>query len=264
MSAFTETEVRSQLEYMDFLASGGIPVVNAMATLAGDRIAKAGDTHALLFKWIDGQALDETLDAASIQESGALLAQLHVRSREFQPSADFHRRSWREIYAPKDNSWLDGFFADGVMDSAGHDALRSAVERTNAAVARLSEDPSVFGMIHADFHPTNLLRNKNGLHIIDFDDCGWAHWLFDITWPAALLAKKHGSTLDFLGEYLRGYEQVRPLSAVERELLPEFMLACAPGMAEMVYTAPIDQRGKVAQGWYAYVVKWVGELVGGV
>ena len=44
-------------------------------------------------------------------------------------------------------------------------------------------------------------------------------------WPTVLFAKHHPDANEFLEPFLRGYERKRPLSAREKELLPEFLLA---------------------------------------
>jgi Ser/Thr protein kinase RdoA (MazF antagonist) len=38
----------------------------------------------------------------------------------------------------------------------------------------------VFGLIHADLHQENYLFHHGEVRAIDFDDCGYGHFLYDI------------------------------------------------------------------------------------
>jgi Ser/Thr protein kinase RdoA (MazF antagonist) len=82
----------------------------------------------------------------------------------------------------------------------------------------------VFGLIHGDFNFKNLLFCRGGVRAIDFDDCGFGHFLYDL---GTLL-----ETLLFRPDYLAlraallgGYRQVWPLPPEQDALLDTFIAA---------------------------------------
>ena len=50
-------------------------------------------------------------------------------------------------------------------------------------MAGLGSKPDVFGLIHADLHLENALFDGDAVRLIDFDDCGFGYWLYDIAVP---------------------------------------------------------------------------------
>ena len=82
----------------------------------------------------------------------------------------------------------------------------------------------MFGLIHGDFNFKNLLFWRGEVRAIDFDDCGFGHFLYDL---GVLL-----ETLLFRPDYLAlraallgGYRRVRPLPPGQEVLLDTFIAA---------------------------------------
>jgi Ser/Thr protein kinase RdoA (MazF antagonist) len=78
----------------------------------------------------------------------------------------------------------------------------------------LGQEPRAFGLIHADLclgEESNVLFHKGQARPIDFDDCGYGHWIYDLAVPLA-----HWQTAAQWATYrqalLGGYARVRPLS----------------------------------------------------
>ena len=64
-------------------------------------------------------------------------------------------------------------------------------------------------LIHADLVPENVLIQKNGLAIIDFDDCVWGYWAFDI---ATIVNRAHRSdnAEQLINAFLNAYREDGP------------------------------------------------------
>ena len=84
-------------------------------------------------------------------------------------------------------------------------------------------EPEVYSLIHADFHPNNVIVNGERLHVIDFDDAGFGWHAYDFA--VALYhyqdAPNHPAIRDAL---LDGYRQVRPLADDTVAMIPLFLL----------------------------------------
>jgi Ser/Thr protein kinase RdoA (MazF antagonist) len=55
--------------------------------------------------------------------------------------------------------------------------------RMRTVMADLGSKPDTFGLIHADLHLENALFDRGAMRLIDFDDCGFGYWLYDIAVP---------------------------------------------------------------------------------
>ena len=97
----------------------------------------------------------------------------------------------------------------------------------------MSRDPSVYGLIHADMHPGNILIDDGQLAVIDFDDAAWGWYAYDIA--VVLVHYQGGPDLAaFERAYLAGYRSVRPIAPEILALVPAFRLV----------------RGLAQIGWY--------------
>ena len=74
----------------------------------------------------------------------------------------------------------------------------------------LGEGAGEFGLIHADLHLGNVLFWRGEVRVIDFDDCGFGYWLYDIA--VALWELRYRTDYeDFRSALIEGYTQHRPL-----------------------------------------------------
>jgi Ser/Thr protein kinase RdoA (MazF antagonist) len=170
------------------------------------------------------------------------VARTHLQSEAWTPPEGFARCR------------LD---ADGLMGPAprwgpfwDHAALtgedrRLVLAARDALHARLSAlplDPVVFGMIHADLHPGNLLVREGGLAIIDFDDAAFGWRMYDIA-----VALTHQQTApDFAAvrnAFLVGYREVRNLPEAEAAQLPHFLL-----VRDLVQLGWLHERPEIDPG----------------
>jgi Ser/Thr protein kinase RdoA (MazF antagonist) len=108
--------------------------------------------------------------------------------------------------------------------SRGERALLLDVRRRmHEKLSRLSRDPSVYSLIHADMHPGNVLVDGDRMTVIDFDDAGWGWHAYDIA--VALVYRQRAADFAALERaYLAGYRSVRPLSEETEASLPMFRL----------------------------------------
>ena len=82
----------------------------------------------------------------------------------------------------------------------------------------------VFGLIHADLIFSNVMFHRGEAHPIDFDDCGFGYFLYDM----AILLDRIEMREDYAAlraALLEGYRQIRPLAAEHEAYLNLFVLA---------------------------------------
>lgn len=179
----TRAEITSELNWLTALqAVPGLRCVRPVADAAGHLLQQAGGHSVVAFAPIT--AAREVTAGDDLEhwfsELGAISARLHAHARGWTPPPGFSRKRWDcdTILgdAPHWGRWQDapGLTADG-----------------HATLARLSRDLRTrlvaygtglgrFGLIHADLRLTNLLLDAQGLWAIDFDDCGFGWWMYDL------------------------------------------------------------------------------------
>lgn len=79
-----------------------------------------------------------------------------------------------------------------------------------------------YGLIHDDISINNTLVRENEIYLLDFDDCGFGWFLYDL--PTIVLEDFGDAMEKGLEAVLRGYERIRPLSTEEKEELASFNL----------------------------------------
>ena len=88
---------------------------------------------------------------------------------------------------------------------------------------RFGTGPERFGLIHADMRLANLLVNGRDIQVIDFDDCGFGWFLFDL--GASVSFFEHDPRTPALCDaWQRGYRRILPLPAKDAAEIPTFVL----------------------------------------
>jgi Ser/Thr protein kinase RdoA (MazF antagonist) len=233
----THEELISERVWVRALADAGIAVPLALRTRTGEEFASVvvpttGERRlAGMTRWTEGRIMaaevregaEPRIVEAWFEQLGALAARMHEQASRWQAPAGFTRPS------------LD---ADGFMGSTPHwgpfwehpslspgerEMFLDTRRRLAAMLERMSHDPSVYGVIHADLHPGNILIDDGRLAVIDFDDAAWGWYAYDIA--VVLMDYQGGPHLPaFERAYLRGYRSVRPLAAEILAVVPMFRL----------------------------------------
>jgi Ser/Thr protein kinase RdoA (MazF antagonist) len=90
------------------------------------------------------------------------------------------------------------------------------------AMDRLGAGPDAFGLIHADLYPENVLFRAGRACPIDFEDCGYGYWMWDIA--VALCRWAWGDDWPRMRDaFQEGYARVRTLPDAQWALLDLFV-----------------------------------------
>jgi Ser/Thr protein kinase RdoA (MazF antagonist) len=239
-------DVRSETTWLFVLRQeAGLAVPEPMLTADGSPlvvVAAEGVPEprvCVLFRWSEGQFLNAALTPSHLERVGGFIARLHDHAMHFAPPADFVR--WRVGDVSGDAAaWTAGVVGEqcGSGAAATVEAVLGEVRR---AQRELGEGPGAFGLIHADLHQENYLFHRGQVRAIDFDDCGWGHFAYDLTvtlselrWRPEYPALRAG--------LLRGYRAIRPLPTEHERYLETFS-----GLRGLLLTLWfLEQRGHPA------------------
>jgi Ser/Thr protein kinase RdoA (MazF antagonist) len=102
--------------------------------------------------------------------------------------------------------------------------VREASACLQQRLDRLYADPTGLRFLHLDLHAGNLLRHRQELHVLDFDDSAWAFPIQDMAISICnLRLRSGGATLD--EPFIAGYGEVRPFPARGQSELEVFVAA---------------------------------------
>ncbi|MFD1211050.1 aminotransferase class III-fold pyridoxal phosphate-dependent enzyme [Arthrobacter sp. GCM10027362] len=234
----SDAEVHTENAYMVALRDAGLPVPEVVPSLDGGLFAVLDDLHngahqVDVQRWVEdsaplGDAADAWLGrdnpaAESFEQLGELCGRLHAATGRLGRIPGYSRQAWDiDGLTGPDAVWGDPRRLADTEDD------RAAIEEALAGIRRqlqvLGTGPEVYGVIHSDFTPENLLIAQGRLTLIDFDDLGEGWWLFDLA-TILFWYHRHPRAQEYREALLRGYERQARIPAGALQALEAFVLA---------------------------------------
>ncbi|MBM7570183.1 phosphotransferase enzyme family protein [Aquibacillus albus] len=182
--------------------------------------------HFVMFEFLQGEEPDES-DVSNLifyfKKLGEITALLHKHSQTWTPSSRLERPvlDFDALIGkrPRWGRWQDGY---GITPQLNQ-LFESVSDQIETAVMEFGKGPSRFGLIHADLRLANLLAIDDKIQVIDFDDCGYSWYLYDLAAALSFIEDKSYAPA-LVRSWLRGYRGVRPLSIKEEEMIPTFIM----------------------------------------
>jgi len=172
---------------------GSLAVLAHAPGMSGPRVC-------VLVRHQAGRFVDERLTAANMRSVARLLAGLQEHGARWAWPEDFVR--------PRVNSLTTAAKAAGIASApappwhgdhpsredadrclqlvtelftvADAAVLAAALDVVWATTGELAAQPGTAGLIHGDLHQENYLFERGTARAIDFDDCGWGLFLYDV------------------------------------------------------------------------------------
>ncbi|MBW4620232.1 MAG: phosphotransferase [Cyanosarcina radialis HA8281-LM2] len=133
-----------------------------------------------LLRWIDGEISKLERTPQQAYQLGALMAQLHQHSQQWQLPQNFMRPvyDWNRFKTALAN--LYSAISQGLISAENYKLLEFAACRVQKMMETLEQNRETWGIIHADLHDGNYLLNGDELRPIDFAHCGFGYYLYDV------------------------------------------------------------------------------------
>lgn len=261
----TDDELGCELDFVRALHGEGVAVPNFVTSRDGRGFCVVGRDHAAGPHQVDLQHLipnhgnfgDERtavdgsadLDAADFAELGRLAAEVHRATEQSGYTMAVPRDDWDlEGLVGAEPAWGDPLRIDELRGEE-REAVVAAIERIREALGAYGTPVHRFGPIHADLTPENVLRTRDGLVLIDFDDFAAGWHLFDLA-TALYFFTPHPRYTEYRDALFAGYEAVRPLDEADHDVFPAILLA--RGLTYLGWAA--DRRGEPTAEWHATTV----------
>jgi len=174
-------------------AGDGSPLVIIEASSVG-----ATPRPAVLLRWQGGRIVDARLTPRHLRQIATLQAGLQQHSTRWARPDGFVRPAVDTLTSPAKKASI-GSSAPNVGPRPSHDDAEGAIALVDellstaeaaiiaealdivwASTDSLQAMPESHGLIHADLHYENVLFHHGVARAIDFDDCGWGFYLYDL------------------------------------------------------------------------------------
>jgi Ser/Thr protein kinase RdoA (MazF antagonist) len=254
----TDAELEAELAWMRMLESRGF----AVPVIVPDRdgrlfrsVAHAdvpGARQVDVFEWIEGRQLgnvEGSLDgdpaelAGTFRTVGRLAARLHDLSTAWTPPPGFTRHAWDDAGLVGEHPFWGRFWELAALKSAERTLLVRARDRLRVELGALPRTPDVYGLIHADFAPENLLVDGERVRLLDFDDAGYGWHAFEL---ATSLYFHYGQPCysSIRDAVVAGYREERTLTDEWLARLPLFLAARSTTYLGWVHTRPETETAR--------------------
>jgi Ser/Thr protein kinase RdoA (MazF antagonist) len=224
---------------------------------------ETGQVPCSMTRWVDGRPLIRRYGPGpdALRRVGAMLARIHVHGRTWEPPSDFRRPRWDWEGVLGSRSPFHPDAGAGILHDECSELFDEASLRARRTMASLGEDPEVFGLIHGDLIQVNYVFHEGEARAIDFGDCGFGPYLYDM---AVTLFGLWG--LDEKGRqrraFLEGYREIRPLSQGHESLLNTFIAARAVALARFVMGSDDPKDRRIVSRYIPFVAeglrRWAG------
>ncbi|MEM7118994.1 MAG: phosphotransferase [Chloroflexota bacterium] len=280
----TVATVRSEMLLLLHLAQDeNLVVPQPVATKTGEWVTVAEAESVpearmcVLLRWINGRFINEGLTPSHLEQVGIFTANLQLRAMAFQPPADFVRGRLDNLYGK--SKGLSEAEARRRIDDPENEAaaiqlvtdvcspedgalVAQLIKLIRAAQRGIGHTPDVFGIVHGDLHQWNYLFHQGQVRAIDFDDCGYGHYLYDLA-VTLYNIQWHDNATRLREAFLAGYRQVRPLSTEHEHHLEIFM--ALRDLQMMIWAIEMRNHPAFRDSWQSDVdeiLKFIQTIVG--
>ncbi|MCP3995614.1 MAG: phosphotransferase [bacterium] len=226
----SDAEVTTELAWLEALARDtSLDVCRFIPTTSGKlyqhQTAEGvpGTRRCVLFEWIPGRPLHDSLSEDGYRQLGALAAGLHLHGRGFVPP--HQPMVWdRVFYWPKEVDPVVIYEPrlEPYLDTKRRLTLDRSLVALDQAFSRL--DAGAAQLIHGDLHTWNVHRYRSRLIALDFEDVTWGHPVQDVA-ITLFYERDHPCYSDFRAAFQAGYSTIANWPVTYEGELEHFMAA---------------------------------------
>ena len=218
-------EIKSELDWMSYLASNGMRIVKPIASLEGAlAVQLSGDNSlvAAVFEKAKGKALlaAEALETNMIQKWGRYLGKMHRLTKQYRPGPGIRRRQEWE----RDECLAMALRSLDPQDEVPYRRLQKIMQWMRG----LPQDLDSYGLTHTDLHTGNFFVADGEITAFDFDDSCYHWFAYDLVMPVNSVfqnvyeGRPHLEKERALDNFLQGYTNENTLAPIWLKRFPVF------------------------------------------
>jgi Ser/Thr protein kinase RdoA (MazF antagonist) len=222
----TAHQIESELQWVDALREDrAVDTCVPVRAPGGERVLHVHDHNVVLWEWLPGSEPDpegdEVLDGFRVL--GAVSARMHAHARAWSRPAGFDRPPWDYDHTlGAAGAW--GRWQDGLGMGPEELALLGRLDETiRQRLEAYGQSDERFGLVHADIRLANLLVDDGHVRVIDFDDSGFAWFMYDFATTVSFM-EDHPRVPELQAAWLEGYRGVAPLDPADEAELDTFVM----------------------------------------
>jgi Ser/Thr protein kinase RdoA (MazF antagonist) len=223
--------IESELGWMNALRQdAGVLTPEIIPARDGTTLLLLSDTalpkprFGAMFTFLSGTEPPEDHLAESFDRLGEVAARIHLHSRSWPLPPGFKRPTWNFESMLGGARPIWGRWQDGIgLDSEREKLLGRLTEVVARRLERFGSEREQFGLVHADLRLANLLVEGDQTKVIDFDDCGFGWYLYDLS-TALTFMEERPDTRELVDAWVRSYRRLAPLTREEEGEIPTFMM----------------------------------------
>jgi len=218
----------------------------------------------VVFRWVEGRFIDSGLSPLKMERVGMFMARLHQHAATFVPPPDFDRPRWNWQWIFDKGTVLDPAFVEqrgqGLVTERDQAIFAATAEKVGTAMREMPQTAAHYGLVHFDLQQTNYLFYKDEVRAIDFADCCWNHYLFDMAITlSGIMGRPDEAAMR--AAFFEGYTQIRSLPEHYEERLKVFTAQrLIKRVNYLLRSEDPDNRAKVRE-WIAFSTRWLEEFL---
>lgn len=225
----TQQAIQSELDWCGALREAKlVRTPTVLRSVTGEQIVSAHSASgeqrfAVMFEFVSGAEPTEDRLVKDFETLGAITARLHDHAKQWEPPPSFKRFTWDYQTALGPNghwgSWRQGL----AMGPNEVEVLEKLSDTLHDRLSQYGKTKERFGLVHADMRLANLLVSGNEVAVIDFDDCGFSWFMYDLGSSLSFI-EDHPLVPEITDAWVSGYRTVASLSKEEEKELPTFIM----------------------------------------
>lgn len=261
-------EIKAEIDWIEHLTQSGLNLPHILPAKGGSRIIslKEGNQQfeAVVFTAMTGThpSKEHVQDPKFLKGLGRLIAKMHQASILYEERhLELRREEWFE-----ERGLRHALQAAAYSKRSHH---RARLEEIVSWMKELPRTRQTYGLVHADLGALNLfIGDDNSIGIIDFDDCCYHWFVFDLAIVIFSMAsrfnhKKHSHKEQlWLDELLKGYQEIRHLTQEEIGYIPKLIFfACLRLFFWIEYHETLQTFHEDALQKVADIKKWAEKRI---
>ena len=251
--ARSRTAVASELAWLEALVhettvSVQIPQrsLDGKMIVVGEQIGMPAPYPVTVLSWLEGQILPQDHRSPHhFYRLGQLVAKLHHHAQHWTPAFELDRPLYDSTSVLRtDNIFGEEAVTYKQLPEDVQEYLRRLHEQLQEVEQR-GKSPDQFGLIHSDLSFGNVLFTTEAVLPIDFDDCGFGYYLYDL---AVILAGpwERPGFQQRCNALLHGYREICELPDEHLSLIPTLMAMRASSLGQwdrvktLLHTSYVD------------------------
>ncbi|MHA2423993.1 MAG: phosphotransferase enzyme family protein [Candidatus Thorarchaeota archaeon] len=220
----TPSEVRAEMDWLVYLQENDAPVEHVI-TSKNNNLVEVTDTDAgpisvVCFEWAPGKiVMKDDFSPELFHSWGKAVGMMHRLTKDYESPTK----------QPNRIQWYDDEYLNRDLIPQDQEIV---LERFDSLMDHFKNQPSTrdsFGLIHQDVHNDNLFLDGNHLTVLDFDDCVYGFFIFDIAnalgfsiWEKSDEMNNRQFADFYLKHFMEGYQEENHLvESIMEEDLPK-------------------------------------------